>query len=830
MCVLCRDTFSRSDILKRHFQKCSIRRGNPTGASHLSHAQAHLKKSHPGPHKPPASQTGEGDMMNNMNGIGGLSNDAMLHPFGISPDGRIPDAASNLTDEQATQNHLSRSNSLKRMSNGDGRDRRSMTGPGPGGSSRASFDQNYSGDIPATMSSAGMNPQLTAYNVPNGQAPYGQGFGYPNGNGNGIHPPGNPDLNGLANNRPAMPMYAGGNPGQSTNLDWSHMFQPGAQDGFINPFSATVGQTQMPIKTEAGLTNSPFPSGTDSHDGVYPGNIYTNGQTGPDTVPGAPSSFALWNFGSQSDPLQHTSDQLISFCFPQGSQPDSQSAALRSCLSADNVKHFLNEFTNFQGHFPILHTPSFRINETYEGLLLVMICIGAVYSDRINSTLVRELMELAKAMIDRSARVLAMVSRDQNGDIRFADGAIGNSKTDMEELQAVTLVQALFTWHGTPIQRETARRNFPVIASLARRAGLTQPSTLPQSYSVLHQPNVAIEHFNSANFEWNSWLEQEKRTRLLYGIFLIDTSMVMYFNVPPQLDSLEIRLPLPADDAAWDARTSTQCADALGLHGPVAARDRNPEGSRRPKQPEMHSALKALMHNVYDLQPGTTNLYSKFILVHALHVQIWNVQKQLSQDSGMHNGQGLAFPTSGTSTPLSQNDWVNRSQDNNTSAHGSTNGSGRGTPVGEGGQSPLNHQLLKATNNAIDKWKRAWDEDMAAQYPPSSQSYRRFGFCRDGVHFYWLAKYLLKNSRVVDWQMAPDQRFTQIINLLRLVKTWVVSDSSKRGEELGSVSDIDEEYGVSDLTLDMAQLFKPINKQIDSPVSGVHTNLGGSMI
>src|ERR1700760_4927781 len=37
MCVLCNDTFSRSDILKRHFQKCSIRRGNPTGANHLAH-------------------------------------------------------------------------------------------------------------------------------------------------------------------------------------------------------------------------------------------------------------------------------------------------------------------------------------------------------------------------------------------------------------------------------------------------------------------------------------------------------------------------------------------------------------------------------------------------------------------------------------------------------------------------------------------------------------------------------------------------------------------------------------------------------------------------
>src|ERR1700760_4602683 len=44
MCVLCNDTFSRSDILKRHFQKCSIRRGNPTGANHLANSQSHLRK------------------------------------------------------------------------------------------------------------------------------------------------------------------------------------------------------------------------------------------------------------------------------------------------------------------------------------------------------------------------------------------------------------------------------------------------------------------------------------------------------------------------------------------------------------------------------------------------------------------------------------------------------------------------------------------------------------------------------------------------------------------------------------------------------------------
>ena len=42
-CALCHDTFSRSDILKRHFQKCSVRRGNPTGENHLAYSRANKK-------------------------------------------------------------------------------------------------------------------------------------------------------------------------------------------------------------------------------------------------------------------------------------------------------------------------------------------------------------------------------------------------------------------------------------------------------------------------------------------------------------------------------------------------------------------------------------------------------------------------------------------------------------------------------------------------------------------------------------------------------------------------------------------------------------------
>ena len=228
------------------------------------------------------------------------------------------------------------------------------------------------------------------------------------------------------------------------------------------------------------------------------------------------------------------------------------------------------------------------------------------------------------------------------------------------------------------------------------------------------------------------------------------------------------------------------------------------------------------MHSIYDLQPGTTNLYSKFVLVHALHIQLWHAQRQLSQESSqLHHG--LVFPSSAGSTPLQQNDWVTRGVDATSSGAPSANTSGRATPVDNGGQSPITHQLLKITSHAFEKWKKAWDEDMAAQYPPSSTSNRRFGFCRDGVHFYWLAKLMMKGN--MDWQMAPDQRFGHIISMLKKVKAYVISDSARRGEPLGSVNDIDKDFGVKDLTLDMAQVFRPIDSQTNSPVGSVHMKL-----
>jgi len=174
MCVLCRDTFSRSDILKRHFIKCSVRRGNPTGATHLSHPQAHVKKNPTG-----QKSMADGDV-GHLNGMGNMTGDQMVnHPFGLVP---ASEGLSNMANEQA---QLSRSSSIQRLDDAN-RDRRSMNGSVMGGSTRGgSFDQPYNGNDVANL-----NPQMNGYSVPQPQ-------------------------NG-------MQMFAG------SSSDWTQMFQAGA--------------------------------------------------------------------------------------------------------------------------------------------------------------------------------------------------------------------------------------------------------------------------------------------------------------------------------------------------------------------------------------------------------------------------------------------------------------------------------------------------------------------------------------------------------------------------------------------------------------------------
>ncbi|EXK32213.1 hypothetical protein FOXG_19826 [Fusarium oxysporum f. sp. lycopersici 4287] len=726
MCVLCRDTFSRSDILKRHFQKCSIRRGNPTGASHLSHPQAHVKKNQQQAQKA-AGLAHEGDL-NHLNGLSNLPADNMVHPFGMVP---VSDGMNNMAQDQS---QLSRSSSLGRLDNGNNADRRNMNGQVMGASQPYGADPNMN------------QQQMTGYSMP-------------------------PAQNGL-------PMYGGSNTNPPSGLDWSQMFQAGAHQTYVNTsFNPNLGQTQSGIKPEP------------------------NAGPGTTGASASASDTLLSNMGMQSHQTSYNllSDQILNFFYPPNQAIDPSSAGMNLYFSPDNVKDFLDKYTHFHIHMPFIHVATFKVMEAYTGLLAGMCCIGACYSDNVTPSNVREMMDFLVVALQRDCKMMSN-AEPLTGQPSHA------SRADIEELQAVLLTCILLLWNGNPQQRERARQIYPSLAANARRLNLFQSSRDPASLSPLHQIDFDRNTFDLQQWNWDTWVDQERRNRLMFGVFLMDVAMGLYFNSQPLFDVMEFHLPLPCDDTAWDADNAGDCASALGLNGDVAARDKNPYGTQRPKQPEMDWALKALLHPSYQIQPGSTNLYGKFVLIHGILALIRRAQI---------DGNAAQLSKFGTPPP---NDWMTPAGHN----------SGRGTPV-EGAAANVDPQSLQALVIALSKFKNNWDADMANQFPPTlpgSSNPRRHGFSRDGIHFYWLSNYLLKHTQAADLRLSPDARFVQIIQLLKSVKSWVMSDGASRGEELGSVGEIDDQYGAMDLTLEMAKLFKPLPQVVeDAGTASVKTEL-----
>lgn len=813
MCHLCKDTFSRSDILKRHFQKCSIRRGNPTGANHL----AHQRRNTNGSNRLSISQT-EPIGLAGMPEVAGnaYTNGTMMNGANSSPTVNGDQQSSYASSVASMSNRSSRANSLIHPNALNGDSRHNLTGMGiptlasnaPNGEHVPATSSAYNSNMP----SYAMRPQSVSNPMPPNYS-FG-GMGPSMSNGNYYH------SNVKAEEHTPSSYTHQQPPMQETRVqpngvgDWSSMFSANGQDAFMT--QSQQGQHQAPVKAEGG---------TDSHDfGVPNGHnnenffsgLYSHPSTfGEDSGAHHLSGFPNWNMDLvHNDPLQSKADALLTYVFSnRTSSSDDACDEMRRCLTVDNIKHFIEQFTSFQGHWPIIHMPTFDLMHANNGLVLTIICVGAVYSDKRDVYQVRQMMELVRDAVNNSSRMYNVVM----GVASESDQPLGSLVSDIEEIQAMEMLATLFIWHGNQSQRAMARQEFGTIVAIAKRMGLVQPVQQGHlAHSILHQPGP-ISQDDLSSWNWASWIEQEKRSRVLFAMFLMDTALVMYFNCIPHFDPLEIRLPLPADDAAWDAKSIEHCRDALGLNGSVA-QSKNITGSQRPRQPDMRSAMRSLMDPNYNFQTRATNAYSKFILIHALHVQIWKIQRaHFQQNAPAFLGLG-AMVSSGPSTPLSQNDWVAR--------EGSV-GSSVATPTDSfATQTPQAQSALKAIHLAMTKWKMIWDNDMNVQYPPHSTTEHRFGFSRDGIHFYYLGQSFLRSTKASDWTSPPDIRFMQVMTLLKRIKGFVVNDQFQHGNGVGvgSVGDIDDTYGIGDLTLDMRLLFRKIGSA-DSPIVGVRTDI-----
>ena len=221
--------------MKRHFTKCSLRRGNPTGNTHLHNAQAHLTRSGPSTSTSTAN------------------NSQVLPP---ANDGPAPNSSyQSVFSASSNSYHWNGADppSMSRVHNNDDSGRTTR--------SNSAFDRPDSGSgddrrrLSATMSLAPINGSMHAPQ-PNGQS--SNEASYPQGGRHAMNGVQEPQVNGhpsrdaygqpMAPGTPATQAMAmsghadqqqqshhymrGGYPApaQLQQQDWSNYFQPGGQD------------------------------------------------------------------------------------------------------------------------------------------------------------------------------------------------------------------------------------------------------------------------------------------------------------------------------------------------------------------------------------------------------------------------------------------------------------------------------------------------------------------------------------------------------------------------------------------------------------------------
>jgi hypothetical protein len=762
-CGLCGDDFARSDILKRHFEKCTVRRGNPNGIGHLDatrenrerenkrkQAVTRASRSQEGT---PSADEAKGGGNRERKGSGKACDNCVKNKVGC--DLGVPCSKCELRGWECTYTKNQRRSSSEFEARGD-----ASLSPGfqppvfdqPVGhgeefhfppvrhphihmTGQAHEQQRFEQQTPASSTSAsvpvvsGLRPEELKLSERSQQLPHASPLLFDNGKLQSGRIPAAQDLLGWHN---LVPTYMGGG------------FFP-TQD--VEPSAEAL-----------------VPQSGNAYDSLlysYAPNPYPRPM---DPMP------LLWTPDSLvQHELQPKCDRIITFLFsdqsaapPLSTQLQQEYAGadaqdLKEHLTPDNIEHFVHlYFENFEHHFPLIHRPTFDPARIHDGLLVAMICVGAVYSKRgITVEQVRRLLDyLYIAMTRRIA---------PNG---------SESTPELEDIQAMTLLHILLTWHGNAKQRHFGRTRSDVVVDMARRGKLFRPldeNELREEYE--KAGNSYYRQISDFNFEakglaswsWLSWVAQERRNRCAYTVYLLDVAYVIYYNVPPKIKPDEITLPLPVDDATWEARDGPSCAACLGVSGPQRAAAVNRSGTRRPLQISLLDGMRYLMSSNAQFPRDCTNAFSKFILMHALHVQLWLHHKWTeTADQGW-----LEF-------------WLSQEADIST------------------------HATL---NRAFQKWREVWTDDFKRQYPEPTS---RLGFARDGTAYYYLGMWLLGFSDRPNAGYGPEGEPANVTLTLGMLQRVY---NRAETPPVSADAEIHENYGVEDLTYDMRLLFRPMEEK-----------------
>ncbi|KAJ5786787.1 uncharacterized protein N7503_011999 [Penicillium pulvis] len=196
-------------------------------------------------------------------------------------------------------------------------------------------------------------------------------------------------------------------------------------------------------------------------------------------------------------------------------------------------------FDHFHSFFPILHIPTFCLASSTSTLIRSILIIGAgLDSDPTSKS-------DAKAFYSSLPSMLAKCCLHSD-----------RIPPKLEELQALVLFQFASMVNEGSAERAASRLLHPLLVATIRQAGFLK---------VHGECTKATRNAHA----WESWIHNESRKRVLWGVFSVDCYQSILCGSKPLLLPTDTRASFPCDDSSWNACSASLWA-ALPAQDPTS--------------------------------------------------------------------------------------------------------------------------------------------------------------------------------------------------------------------------------------------------------------------
>jgi len=209
---------------------------------------------------------------------------------------------------------------------------------------------------------------------------------------------------------------------------------------------------------------------------------------------------------------------------------------------------------HFSEQVPILHKPTFSPDKTPNLLLIAMMAIGASCLDKIHG------YEVTQAGAELSNFLAWHLRWEIFSDYHFRPPA------KLWVFQALLLLELYEKMYSTRALHERAHIHHATTITLMRRGSSligrsaldSPPSVRDDKQGMNGSRHSSTSGANTPDEWWNHWITNEATRRAAFAAFVIDSTHATMFGHSTVMVAHEMRLPLPCDEALWNATNSAE--------------------------------------------------------------------------------------------------------------------------------------------------------------------------------------------------------------------------------------------------------------------------------